>query len=71
MKINKITTGFVIQQFDTDLGRYVSQNFTAGDPVEYETPEGEPVDPSMMEGLDGEPYLPFDMVQPLALESVR
>lgn len=33
MKINKITTGFVIQTFDTELGKFVSQEFIAGDDV--------------------------------------
>ena len=67
MKINKITTGFVIQTFDTETKEYVSQEFVAGDPVEYETLDGESVDAvevgmQTAEGL--EPYLPFDMVQP-------
>lgn len=65
MLINKITTGFVIQQFDTEKKVYVSQYFTAGD-VEYEDRFGEPVDSSLMAvNPDGsEPYLPFDMLQP-------
>ncbi len=58
MIINKITTGFVIQQFDTEKNQFVSQNFTAGE-VEYENQNGEPVD-----APNNEPYLSFDMVQP-------
>lgn len=58
MLINKITTGFVIRVFDTDTGKYVSQNFTAGE-VEYEEQDGTPTDDSK-----NETYLPFDMVQP-------
>ena len=62
MIINKITTGFVTQQFDTELGKFVSQSFVAGE-CDYETAEGDPVDPS--EAMPSpEPYLPFDMVQP-------
>src|SRR5229473_1799053 len=65
MLINKITTGFVIQGFDTDKGKYVSQEFVAGNPVEYEDKSGNPVDSSLMQSEDGtEPYLPFDMQQP-------
>ncbi len=65
MLINKITTGFVIQEFDTDKGKYVSQQFVAGNPVEYEDKSGNPVDSSLMQSEDGtEPYLPFDMQQP-------
>lgn len=36
MLVKKITTGFVIQTFDTDLGRWLSQEFVAGDQVDYE-----------------------------------
>src|SRR5213592_1928093 len=65
MLINKITTGFVVQEFDTDKGEYVSQEFVAGNPVEYEDKVGNPVDSSLMQSEDGtEPYLPFDMQQP-------
>jgi len=67
MKINKITTGFVIQTFDTETKKYTAQEFVAGDHVEYETLDGSSIDPvevgmQTVEGL--EPYLPFDMVQP-------
>ena len=75
MIINKITHGFVIQQFDTDKGRYVEQEFIAGDPVEYETTRvnggGEFVDDSgnILGDVSSsmphpEPYLSFHMVQP-------
>ena len=78
MKINKITNGFVVQTFDTVKMGYVSQNFTAGD-VEYEHDDetGTPLDQTEaaelgMEFEDGsEPYLPFDMIQPLAVENCR
>jgi hypothetical protein len=77
MRINKITVGFVSQIFDTDLGRFVSQEFVAGDPVDYEDEDGEPVDSDLLEikkkvkGKKGrkktvkeEAYLPFEMKQP-------
>lgn len=77
MLINKITTGFVIQTFDTEKGKYVSQEFVAGDQVDYEEKEtGNPMDWEEWDKLnvnkelnfgpyaENEPYLPFDMVQP-------
>ncbi len=59
MKINKITTGFVIQTYDTKTGRCVGQEFVAGDDVKYEDQNGEAVDWS--EKADA--YQPFDMAQ--------
>jgi len=58
MPYNKITTGFVVQQFDDDHNP-ISQEFVAGDQVEYETLDGEPRIPEI-----DDPYFPFDMVQP-------
>mgnify|MGYP003343097949 CR=1 FL=1 len=63
MKINKITTGFVIQTFDTEKNEWVSQEFVAGDTVDYETEHGEVID-SGHSFFENEPYLPFDMVKP-------
>jgi hypothetical protein len=67
MKIKKITTGFVIQVFDTDTQKYESQEFIAGDQVDYEDGNGDCVDPVKL-GMGNEngeePYLPFAMVQP-------
>jgi len=60
MKVSKITNGFVVQQYDTDTGRCVAQEFVAGDQVAYENEDGEPVD--WREPQDG--YQPFEMVQP-------
>jgi len=65
MIVNKITTGFVIQKFDTETGEYLSQEFIAGDQVDYENEVGEPTDQSLMP--TPEPYLPFNMVQPQGL----
>jgi hypothetical protein len=70
MIIKKITPGFVTQTFDTTSMEYVSQNFIAGDQVDYENEKGTPLDQIEaaelgMEFDDGsEPYLPFDMLQP-------
>ena len=57
--IHKITSGFVVQKFENN--KFVSQEFIAGDQVEYETPNGEQVEEEEVENL---PYQPFDMVQP-------
>ena len=70
MLINKITVGFVVQTFDTDTGKYIGQNFVAGD-VSYESTDGQtPIEDGFMESVnfgpnaEKEPYLPFDMLQP-------
>lgn len=57
MLVKKITTGFVIQTFDTKTRKFTGQEFIAGDQVDYETETGVPVE-SFKE------YLPYDMVQP-------
>ena len=66
MLINKITTGFVIQTFDTVQMRFVAQEFVAGNDCAYERAElaGRPVSSKLLE-VDGEEvYLPYDMKQP-------
>ena len=63
MLIHKITVGFVTQVFDADTNRWVSQEFTAGDQVDYEDDKGESVDYEKVLPSP-EPYLCFDMVQP-------
>jgi len=60
MKVNKITPGYVVQVYDVNTGRCVEQRFIAGDEVDYEDPDGNPVD--WKEAPDA--YQPFDMVQP-------
>ena len=55
--VNKITTGFVIQEFDAE-GKCTHQEFIAGDQVDYEEENGEPVD------ADEKLSHPFNMVQP-------
>jgi len=63
MVIKKITIGFVVQVWDTTGKRWVSQEFVAGDQVDYEDEWGDTTDPDKMsEGT--EPYLPFHMIQP-------
>ena len=62
MLIHKITEGHVIQIFDTQLGRFISQVFVASGRCEYEDETGSPVDPKEL-GYP-EPYLPYDMISP-------
>jgi hypothetical protein len=73
MIVRKITHGWVIQKFDTHTGKFVSQEFVAGDECEYEDEDGETVDSELFESVDAEDgeevYLSFDMVQPDTLES--
>ena len=72
MLINKITTGFVIQTFDTETKQYTKQEFIAGNEVDYEKQDGTQVHSTEMASLgfgpyakSPEPYLPFEMVQPV------
>lgn len=55
--IRKITYGFVDQKFDTETGKFISQEFTAGDQVEFENLHGDAAD-------EFPEYLEFEMVQP-------
>lgn len=71
MIINKVTVGFVIQQFDTKKKKFVHQSFVAGDQCDYETETGDALSNIETESFgigpnmgSKEPYLPFDMVQP-------
>jgi hypothetical protein len=64
MIVHRITTGFVVQKFDADTGRCISQEFVAGDQVEYEDQAGNSIEEGQygidLEGL----YWPLDMKQP-------
>ena len=60
MIVKKITTGFVIQSFDTKTNKFVASEFVAGDECDFENEDGEVVDSSLLDNK----YLPFDMVQP-------
>ena len=64
MLVRKITSGFVVQVFDTEKGQFVSQEFVAGDDVAWEDELGETVDSSVAEAGGHEAYLPFHMIQP-------
>lgn len=70
MLIKKITTGFVTQVFDTEKKQFVSQDFTAGTEVDYETENGDMLvagslsEHNLGPRAEKEVYLPFDMVQP-------
>ena len=63
MIINKITNGFVVQKWDSEKNKWIAQEFIAGDGVDYEDEKGWPT--SLLFLGDEEPYLPFDMVQPM------
>jgi len=71
--IKKITPGFVIQTYDTDLDVYTGQEFIAGDDsqIDYEDENGETLSRSVLEinqghddGVWVEPPLLLEMVQP-------
>jgi hypothetical protein len=58
-KFNKITVGFVVQQYEkNDNGELVcvSQEFVAGDQVDYEDVNGEP-----LKEVPNHKYQPFNM----------
>lgn len=64
MILNKTTTGFVVQKFDSDTGRCVSQEFVTSDQVEWEDQKGDRIEDGQygidLEGL----YYPMDLKQP-------
>lgn len=62
--VKKITVGFVIQEYDTETGEFVSQEFVAGDQVDWEDEDGNAVP-------EEDAYLSFEMVQPEDMESVE
>jgi hypothetical protein len=65
MVIQKITTGYVVQKFDTETQKWDSQEFVTGDYVVYETENGNDIEESKFEELtNGNDYLPFNMEQP-------
>lgn len=74
MIVKKITTGFVVQTYDTDLECCTHQEFVAGDQVDWEDEDGNTLlslsDSTQYVGdtdldLEDLPYQPFDMVQNL------
>lgn len=62
MIINKITNGFVIQQFDTKLNEFTSQEFMANDESQYEDIYGDIIDEDEYEIKNK--YLSYEMIQP-------
>ena len=71
MLLSKITTGSVIQEFDTETNQWISQRFVAGDQVAYgEECNSVECSFAMFEQICNS-YLPFDMVQPEKLVGVR
>jgi len=64
-KIKKITYGFVVQTFDPNTNTWVSQEFIAGDQVQYEDEFGEAIFDDELGEIEGK-TLNFDMVQPVA-----
>jgi len=65
MIVRKITAGFVVQEFDTIKKKWTDQEFIAGDQVDYEDADGNPVDDELTPETS---YLPFEMVQPEELD---
>ena len=64
MIVRKMTPGFVVQEFDSETGRCVSQEFIAGDQVEWEDRQGNAVSDGDF-GIDLEGlYHPLKMKQP-------
>ena len=67
MLVKKITDGFVIQTYDTEKGKWLEQEFVAGDSCELEDGDGNCLEDNPLVRPDGtEAYLPFVMVQPSA-----
>jgi hypothetical protein len=67
MIVNKITSGYVIQQYDTEKKQFIYQEFVAANSCDYENLNGEAVDVEEvgMANSDGSvPYFPYEMVQP-------
>lgn len=64
MIVKKITVGFVIQDYDTETKKFVSQEFIAGDQVDWEDEDGNAIP-------EEDAYLSFEMIQPEDMESVE
>lgn len=63
MLINKITTGYVVQIFDTKRKEFIRQDFFQGDPKDLEHPKETVLNKPIV--IDNEEFnLGFDMVQP-------
>lgn len=64
MLVNKITTGFVVQTYDTDAQKWIKQEFIAGDEVDYEFENGEALSEEEIGKEIINEYLPLLMKQP-------
>jgi hypothetical protein len=62
-RVQKFTTGFVIQDFDAETGKCVEQHFIAGSEVEWEDNSGDQKG-VVIDEPDNAEYHSFDMVQP-------
>lgn len=73
MEVRKVTVGFVTQVFDTETGKWVSQEFTANDQVDWEDMDGNTIDPDdFVATQEGKiPYLCFDMKDPSEIPSLE
>ena len=64
MILTKTTPGMVVQKFDSETGRCISQEFVAGDQVEFTDQKGNRIEDGQcgidLEGL----YWPAEMKQP-------
>ena len=65
--ITKTTYGFVTQYYDTTIGKWTSQEFVAGDMVDYTDEANNNINDKGAKL----PYLPFDMVQPTEDDSIE
>jgi len=64
MIVRKITVGFVVQEFDAATGRCLSQQFVAGDQVQFEDRAGQPIEDGQY-GIDLEAlFWPLELKQP-------
>lgn len=64
MIVKKVTPGVVVQQFDADTGRCISQEFVASEQVEWKDQAGNPVEDGQF-GIDTEAlYWPVELKQP-------
>jgi len=64
MIVRKVTPGFVVQEFDAATGRCLSQEFVAGDQVDWEDRAGNAISDGDF-GIDLEGlFFPQEMKQP-------
>lgn len=63
MLIEKITTGYVVQIYDTETKTFTSQKFVAGDEVTYQV-DDQIIVPDQINVSENELYLTFEMQQP-------